>query len=102
MKKLTVWMPIAVSFYASLNATMEYMQLSPQLRQTNGALTALKNQKLWWESLTMVQRRMEENKQQLVIASEAAGRPAITSAAVAPSWVALWASIGAPATSPMA
>ena len=34
--------------------------------------------------------------------SQTAGSPAITSTATLPSWAALWASIGSPATSPMA
>merc|ERR1712054_140845 len=65
-------MPILVSVYASMNATLEYTQLGQQLRQTNSALTVLKSQKLWWESLSMVQRRLEENKHQLVSLVETA------------------------------
>ena len=65
-----VWMPLAVAVYSSLNTVLEYSMVGAQLRQTNGTLTVLKNQQIWWESLSMVERRMEENKQVLVTVTE--------------------------------
>jgi hypothetical protein len=68
----SVWIPVVVSFATSVSAILEYTQCKQHILIMNEALTALRNTKLWWFSLSMVQQRMPENKLYLVEATEAA------------------------------
>jgi hypothetical protein len=70
LMEANTWMPIAVSVYTALNNMLEYTQLSARLRQTNATATALKHIQILFESLTMVERRYPQTKQDLVFACE--------------------------------
>jgi hypothetical protein len=66
----TEWVPIVVAINASLSNMMEYGQVALRLRRTNEAIAELKRLMLWWHSLSMVQKRLEESKQILVQTGE--------------------------------
>jgi len=67
----TIWMPIAVGLGSAVTTVTQHVQLSEQLRKTNMALAALKDKLMWWQSLPLVGRRLEESKQQLITEVEA-------------------------------
>lgn len=65
------WIPVLVSFISFFNGIMEFEALSSQLRNVNQSLESLKNLHFWWQSLSMVERRMPSNKNELVACTEA-------------------------------
>ena len=65
------WIPIVVSCISFLTGIMEFEALSSQLRNVNQSLEPLKNLHFWWQSLSMVERRMPSNKNELVACTEA-------------------------------
>ena len=65
------WMPVLVSFISFFARIMEFDALSSQLRNVNQSLESLKNLHFWWQSLSMVERRMPSNKNELVACTEA-------------------------------
>jgi hypothetical protein len=69
---LNVWVPIVVAFVALVNIITETSQVNQRLLVTNEALTSLRNTKIWWQSLSMVQQRLPINKENLVEITEAA------------------------------
>ncbi|CAE7848010.1 unnamed protein product [Symbiodinium necroappetens] len=65
------WIPVVVSFISFLTGILEFEALSSQLRNVNQSLESLKNLHFWWQSLSMVERRMPSNKNELVALTEA-------------------------------
>ena len=65
------WIPVLVSFISFFTGIMEFEALSSQLRNVNQSLESLKNLHFWWQSLSMVERRMPSNKNELVACTEA-------------------------------
>merc|ERR1719502_302920 len=63
-------MPIAVGFTSAITGILEYFQVSEQLRRTNDAISELRNQQIWWESLSLVQKRFSSTKEHLVTTVE--------------------------------
>lgn len=66
----TVWIPIAVGFASNITVTEKFFCINDRLRRTNDALTGLKSQKIWWNSLSMVQKRYGAVKKSLVETTE--------------------------------
>eukprot|EP00397_Hematodinium_sp_SG-2012_P004823 GEMP01004837.1.p1 GENE.GEMP01004837.1~~GEMP01004837.1.p1 ORF type:complete len:961 (-),score=203.55 GEMP01004837.1:905-3787(-) len=75
---LRAWIPVAVAFVSVMDAVLQFEQTSSRLLGTNNALTHLKNLRLWWQSLSMVERRMLGNKTYLVESAEDAIESATT------------------------
>jgi len=65
------WVPFLVSIISFLSAVLEFENLPAQQRNVNQSLESLKNLRVWWQSLSMVERRLPGNKEILVDASEA-------------------------------
>ena len=65
------WIPIVVSIISFFTGILEFEALSSQLRNVNQSLESLKNLHFWWQSLSMVERRMPSNKNELVASTEA-------------------------------
>eukprot|EP00931_Biecheleriopsis_adriatica_P061316 TRINITY_DN36870_c0_g1_i1.p1 TRINITY_DN36870_c0_g1~~TRINITY_DN36870_c0_g1_i1.p1 ORF type:complete len:169 (+),score=42.06 TRINITY_DN36870_c0_g1_i1:220-726(+) len=65
------WVPFIVALITSTNSTLEFENINTQLRNINQSLEALKNLRIWWQSLSMVERRMPSNKEILVSSTEA-------------------------------
>lgn len=72
MMKHTVYIPAMVSFVGSLNAISDYEMLNQRLTAVNAANATLQNLLIWWDSLSLVDRRLNSSKQYLVETTEAA------------------------------
>jgi hypothetical protein len=67
----TVWMPVLVALTSSLQAYNDFERFGPQLTVANNALTKLENLRVWWESLSLKERRNILNREYLVAVTEA-------------------------------
>jgi len=69
--EMDAWVPFLVAIISFLSAVLEFENLPAQQRNVNQSLESLKNLRVWWQSLSMVERRLPGNKEILVDASEA-------------------------------
>merc|ERR1719401_372433 len=65
------WVPAFVAIVTFITGTLEFENYPAQLRNVNQSLECLKNLRIWWQSLSMVERRMPKNKEALVPGAEA-------------------------------
>jgi hypothetical protein len=68
--RLKLWVPLMVAFGAAIATTLEWEQLQNRHRNVNQCLEELCNLYTWWESLSMVEKRMPINKEHLVLTTE--------------------------------
>jgi hypothetical protein len=73
------WVPVLVAGMTAISSTMEFENIYTQLRNVNQSLQVLKNLRIWWQSLSMVERRMPHNKEILVAGTEATADSEISS-----------------------
>jgi hypothetical protein len=64
------WVPAFVAIVTFITGTLEFENYPAQLRNVNQSLEVLKNLRIWWQSLSMVERRMPSNKEFLVVGTE--------------------------------
>ena len=67
---LVIFIPIAMAFSSSLMAWTSYLQIELRLIQTNGAVHTLHQLMIWWDSLSMIEKRVAQNKEFLVVTTE--------------------------------
>ena len=67
----TIWMPVIVAVTSSAQAYNDFERFGPQLAVANNALTKLENLRVWWESLSLKERRNILNREYLVAVTEA-------------------------------
>lgn len=67
---LKQWIPIVVALGACFQSVMHDQRLEERLTATTSAITKLNNYVNWWYSLTLVERRMDENFELLVESCE--------------------------------
>eukprot|EP00747_Dinoflagellata_sp_TGD_P224711 gnl/TRDRNA2_/TRDRNA2_97516_c1_seq1.p1 gnl/TRDRNA2_/TRDRNA2_97516_c1~~gnl/TRDRNA2_/TRDRNA2_97516_c1_seq1.p1 ORF type:complete len:241 (-),score=48.54 gnl/TRDRNA2_/TRDRNA2_97516_c1_seq1:180-866(-) len=67
---LRAWVPLVIAFLASVESIAQFEQVGPRLLGINGALTTLKNLKIWWLRLSRMEKRMAQNKMHLVEGTE--------------------------------
>ena len=67
---LHVWIPAVAALVAVVESLSHFDQTAARLAGANGALTQLKNLRLWWQSLSRTQQSLPHNKAQLVESSE--------------------------------
>ena len=67
---LHVWIPAVAASVAGVESLVHFDQTSARLVGANGALTQLKNLRIWWQSLSRTQQSMPHNKAQLIEGSE--------------------------------
>ena len=60
-----------MSIISFLGGILDFEALASQLRNVNQSLESLKNLHFWWQSLSMVERRLPSNKNELVSCTEA-------------------------------
>jgi hypothetical protein len=65
------WVPFFVALITVITGTLEFENYPARLRNVNQSLECLKNLRIWWQSLSMVERRLPKNKELLVIGAEA-------------------------------
>jgi hypothetical protein len=70
MTPFRLWVPIVVSIGAAVATTLEWEQLLNRHRNVNKCLEELTDLYTWWESLSMVEKRMPKFKEHLVFATE--------------------------------
>eukprot|EP00747_Dinoflagellata_sp_TGD_P091073 gnl/TRDRNA2_/TRDRNA2_164931_c5_seq1.p1 gnl/TRDRNA2_/TRDRNA2_164931_c5~~gnl/TRDRNA2_/TRDRNA2_164931_c5_seq1.p1 ORF type:complete len:155 (+),score=25.92 gnl/TRDRNA2_/TRDRNA2_164931_c5_seq1:50-466(+) len=69
---LQTWIPMTVAMVAGIESIAQFEQTSSQLTGANASLAQLKKLRIWWQSLSMVEKRMPTNKTQLVEEAEEA------------------------------
>lgn len=62
--------PIPVALMSALMSIADFEQLSVRLRNVNQCKMQLDNLQIWWESLSMVEKRLPVNKEYLVKVTE--------------------------------
>ena len=67
---LAVWVPVAVALASSISTVIDFEQLTTRLRNVNQSKMALENLRIWWQSLSMVEKRLPVNKEFLVRITE--------------------------------
>jgi biopolymer transport protein ExbB/TolQ len=70
MTSYRLWVPLLVSVGAAIATTLEWEQLQNRHRNVNQCLEELSDLYTWWESLSMVEKRMPKHKEQLVFNTE--------------------------------
>ena len=66
---LSVFIPAALAVSGAVTAWTSYQQIDLRLLQTNAALGRL-NLLVWWEGLTMIEKRVPSHKETLVKSTE--------------------------------
>lgn len=66
----TAFVPIPVAAIALITGISDFEQLTNRLRNVNQCLLQLENLLIWWESLSMVEKRLPANKEYLVKVAE--------------------------------
>lgn len=69
--KFQRWVPFFVAAITAVTGTLEFENYPARLRNVNQSLECLKNLRIWWQSLSMVERRLPKNKELLVLGAEA-------------------------------
>ena len=64
------FVPIPIALIALITAVSDFEQLTSRLRNVNQCKMALENLLIWWESLSMVEKRLPVNKEYLVKVAE--------------------------------
>jgi len=67
---LAAWVPVLLGATAAIAAVANHLGLQPKLRATNVAVASLNKLVLWWQGLTLIQKRANVNKTFLVDATE--------------------------------
>ena len=67
---LSAFLPAVLAFSGSLTDWMNYRQIELRLIQTNSALNGLNKILVWWECLSMIEKRNIFNKETLVRTTE--------------------------------
>eukprot|EP00927_Polykrikos_kofoidii_P050174 TRINITY_DN44099_c0_g1_i1.p1 TRINITY_DN44099_c0_g1~~TRINITY_DN44099_c0_g1_i1.p1 ORF type:complete len:852 (+),score=139.59 TRINITY_DN44099_c0_g1_i1:98-2557(+) len=60
------WIPVVVSVISSLQSLMDFHLIQARLQAVNKAAKTLQNLLIWWEGLSLVEKRYPENKENLV------------------------------------
>jgi hypothetical protein len=68
----TEWMPVVISFSGAVHTTMDYMMLTHRLDMINAAQESLTGLLLWWDHLTLIQKKQPNNRETLVDLTEQA------------------------------
>lgn len=61
-----LWIALVVAVVGAVTTMKDYMMLETRLSATNAAIMKVKNLQLWWDSLTLVQKRLPEHCEYLV------------------------------------
>jgi len=67
---LRTWVPLVIAFLATVETVAQFEMVSPRLAAVNAALVHLKGLKIWWQSLSKMEKRNARNKVYLVEATE--------------------------------
>merc|ERR1719226_320778 len=67
---MNLLVPLVVVLTTSIQSAVSFAQLAPRIRNLNASVLALKNLRVWWQSLSMVQMRLPVNKNHLVTVAE--------------------------------
>jgi hypothetical protein len=69
---LVLWIPVAMAVSAFLTSWQSFSSVDTRLGQTNAAINQLNQLMIWWDSLTMIEKRVGANKEFLVMTTETA------------------------------
>lgn len=64
------WVPLVIAVVAGVESIAAFEQISAKLMGVNGSLGHLKSLKIWWQSLSKMEKRNAKNKIHLVQATE--------------------------------
>eukprot|EP00931_Biecheleriopsis_adriatica_P061314 TRINITY_DN36869_c0_g1_i1.p1 TRINITY_DN36869_c0_g1~~TRINITY_DN36869_c0_g1_i1.p1 ORF type:complete len:863 (-),score=120.68 TRINITY_DN36869_c0_g1_i1:207-2753(-) len=68
--KYEMWIPVVVSTSAALSTIMDFTNAQTRLRNNNKALADLHGLTLWWDGLSLMNKRMAKYKETLVDVTE--------------------------------
>ena len=68
--KLVLFIPITLAFSNTLTAWVDYKQVQTRTHQTNVAIQQLNQLLIWWEGLSMIEKRDISNRESLLMRSE--------------------------------
>ncbi len=69
--KLVLFIPITLALSNTLTAWVDYKQVQPRTHQTNVAIQQLNQLLIWWDGLSMIEKRDVTNRESLLMRSEA-------------------------------
>jgi len=67
---LSVFIPAVLALSTTINAWTNYQQVELRLLQTNAAQGQLNQLLVWWDGLSMIEKRVPSNKDKLITESE--------------------------------
>jgi hypothetical protein len=67
---INVPVPLVVQFASALAGWESYKQMNMSLKLTNSAVGKLERLVLWWQSLSMIEKRRPDRKDKLVMTTE--------------------------------
>ncbi len=68
---LVLFIPITLAFSNALTSWVDYKQVQPRTHQTNVAIQQLNQLLIWWDGLSMIEKRDVSNRESLLMRSEA-------------------------------
>lgn len=68
----TLFIPIAMAFAATITSWQSYHQTEQKLIQTNSAILVLNQLLVWWDALSLIEKRSAHVKKALVLTTESA------------------------------
>lgn len=68
--KLVLFIPITLAFSNTLTAWVDYKQVQTRTHQTNVAIQQLNQLLIWWDGLSMIEKRDISNRESLLMRSE--------------------------------
>jgi len=63
---LELWVPLLLSSAAAIQSMLSYTQLSLRLESANAVVCQLNQLLCWWQGLTIIERRIECNREFLI------------------------------------
>jgi len=66
------WVAFTATLFTIVGSVKEYLKLQELLTSTNAGVRDLKNTAIWWDSLSVVERRTRESRTRAVSVTEQA------------------------------
>ena len=66
----SIWIPVVLAFSAAVSSWANHQNKEGKLAGINGAVHQMHQLLVWWNSLTMIEKRVIQNKEHLVLSTE--------------------------------
>jgi len=64
------WIPVAMGTASAFGALAAYLSLEDRMRRVNSALVSIRKLMVWWHGLSVIEKRIPDNKTNLVATME--------------------------------